>query len=199
MGRTSARLLLVAMLAWSATVNAAPASVWKPAPLPAEVWQTLQATPGIEFGGSPGLSASVQVICDVHCPYCAKLYITLRDERPALRVRWVPIAYFQPDSDRIAAAILASPDPALALDRNYRDYDKATRRGAHQPSGSRRMSLAPPHAELKREWSTMGGYTPMVIALTADGSVLKAAGSTEAFLNPVLDQAAPSVKEYRSW
>lgn len=188
--------LMAACLLW---FGVAQAGVTDVAPLPASAWKLLEAAPGIRIGGKPGQNASVQVICDAHCPYCAKLERTLQQEHPGLVVRWVPVAYFKPDSAVLAAAILASPDPAASLAANYRGYDFTARRGAYRPPSGRQFQLDPAHAALKQQWLKWGGFTPMVIVRTREGHIVQAQGSTAPFLRDALEQAAPPVSPLKGW
>lgn len=187
---------MAACLLW---LGAAQAEVTDAVPLPASAWHRLEAAPGIRTGGNPGQKASVQVICDANCPYCAKLERTLQQERPGLVVNWVLVAYFKPDSAALAAAILASPDPAASLTTNYRGYDFAARRGGYQPPSGRQFQLDPTHDALKQQWLTWGGFTPMVIVRARDGRIVQAQGSTAPFLRAALDQAAPAVNGLKAW
>ncbi|TQD45685.1 hypothetical protein [Marilutibacter aestuarii] len=183
-------------------LSAAPGAVddiLAPRTLSPSAWEMARATRGVVFGGRAGLEPTVQIICDVHCPYCARVYARLGELRPGLRVRWVPIAYFKPDSDRVAAAILSSRDPVASLDQNYRSYDAAQRRGGFSAGSGRAVSLDASHAALKRRWKEWGRFTPMVMVRTTDGTILQASGSTPAFLDPVLDRAAPARQAYEAW
>lgn len=192
------------LLAWLAAAPVAAAAttaheIVAPKVLPASAWDHVKGTPGIVFGRTtPGIP-DVQMICDVHCPYCARVYTQLVERRPALRVRWVPIAYFKPDSDRVAAAILAAPDPRAALDRNYRAYDHAARRGGYGDASADVLKLDASHAALKERWRGWGRFTPMVLVRAGDGTVLQAAGTSPAFLDPVLDRAGRSKQAYDAW
>lgn len=190
------RPMLAACLLW---LGAAQAGITDATPLPASAWGLLEATPGIRVGGDPGHKASVQVVCDANCPYCAKLQRTLPRDYPGLAVRWVFVAYFKPESAALAAAILASPDPAASLAANYRGYDFTTRRGGYRPRAGRPLGLSPAHSALKQQWLKWGGSTPMVLVRTKDGRIVQAQGSTAPFLRAALDQAAPAVGGLKAW
>ncbi|GAB3339023.1 hypothetical protein [Marilutibacter aestuarii] len=166
--------------------------------LPEAAWETLQAAPGIRWSGAQGMKASVQVVCDANCPYCARLDRTLRARHPDLAVRWVPTAYFKPDSEAMAAALLSAPDPSAALAANYRDYDFGKNHGGYAPPPAAKR-LVDGHAALKAAWKQWGGFTPMVIVRTRDGRVLQAMGSGDRFLESVLAQAAPPARVYEAW
>lgn len=194
--RKSRRPLLAACLFW---LGAAQAALTDATPLPASAWRLLEATPGITVGGDPGWKASVQIVCDANCPYCAKLHRTVQHEYPGLAVRWVFVAYFKPESAALAAAILSSPDPAASLAANYRGYDFSTQRGAHRPPVGRQFQPRPAHAELKQKWVEWGGFTPMVLVRTKDGTIVQAQGSSAPFLRAALEQAAAPVRGLKAW
>lgn len=189
-------MLVTACLLWPAL---APAQVENYRPLPANAWQLLEATPGIRIGGKPGQKANIQVVCDAHCPSCARLLLTLEQQRPDLALRWVPIAYLKPDSAAAAAAILASPDPASSLTTNYREYDFTARRGGYSAPGSTQRRLDPAHERLKRHWTKWGGFTPMVTVRTRSGRVVQAQGSAGPLLWEAIDQAAPPANGLKPW
>lgn len=167
-------------------------------PLPPSAWDLVEATPGIRLGESPGRQANIQIVCDANCPYCAKLDRTLRRDYPDLAVRWVPIAYFKPDSSALAAAILADADPAAALDRNYRGYDAVQRQGGY-PVGAGQGPLGQAHQSLKEEWRKWGGFTPMIVVRGSDGRVSKAMGSGKDFVSAAIEAAAPAGRVYEQW
>lgn len=181
----AAILLAVGMSA----VAQASTPLTEPKAVAAGTWRTLAAAPGAAFGSTGSARQAVQIVCDAHCPYCARLYKTLRTDYPGLPVRWVPIAYFQPDSGRVAAAILSSPDPAAALDRNYQNYDTTARRGGYPTDPDRGDALPQPNAALKQHWQAWGGYTPMVFVRDEEGTVFQATGATGAFLEAALGKA----------
>jgi len=194
--RGASRWLLAILCFFAAA--AASAEVKLLQPLSTSAWDLVEATPGIRLGGSPGRQANIQVVCDANCPYCAKLDRTLRRDYPDVAIRWVPIAYFKPDSSTLAAAILADADPAAALDRNYRDYDAVQRRGGY-PAGPAQESLGPAHQSLKQEWRKWGGFTPMILVRGSDGRVSKAMGSGKEFLAAAIEEAAPAGRVYEQW
>ncbi|MBB1088722.1 hypothetical protein H4F99_09490 [Lysobacter sp. SG-8] len=177
---------------------AADAQVRQYRPLPDDAWRTLEAASGIRWMGASGLQANVQVICDANCPYCARLDRTLREKYPSLAVRWVPTAYFQRDSEAVAASLLSSEDPVAALIANYRDYDFDARHGGHVPA-SNGLRLGASHGALEQAWKEWGGFTPMIVVRTRDGRILQALGSNESFVAPVLEMAAPSARRYEAW
>ncbi|QDH71587.1 hypothetical protein [Marilutibacter alkalisoli] len=191
------RWLLPAMLLLS-YAGLAQAESRKYRQLPASAWQQLDQARGVRLTGDAGLTPNVQIVCDPNCPYCARLDRRLREAHKNMPIRWVPVAYFKPDSETMAAAILSARDPVASLEANYRDYDFDARRGGHA-SPSERMRLDPGHAELKRAWKQWGGFTPMIIVRTRDGRILRAMGASDAFVESVLEQAAPPVRAYEAW
>lgn len=170
-------------------------------PMPASTWQVLEAAQGVQVGGSAGGQASIQVIFDANCPYCARLYEALKREHPSVAVRWVPIAYFRTDSGSMAAAILGSLDPAASLDRNFSQYDFKTHHGGCR-SSSGGLYLSAANFALERRWRAWGGFTPMIVIRSRQGRILKTGifGSTSEALRSVVSRAMPAqpgLKPYR--
>ncbi|MBB1060039.1 hypothetical protein [Marilutibacter spongiae] len=166
--------------------------------VPADAWATLAALPGVRMTGAPGLKANVAVICDANCPYCARLDQHLRAQYPSLPVKWLPVAYFKPDSAALANRILAARDPAAELKTNYQNYDARARHGG-LPAAAPSARLPADYAAIRTLWTQWGGFTPMVVVRRADGRVVKAMGSTPEFVDAALAQAAPSLRTYEEW
>jgi thiol:disulfide interchange protein DsbG len=88
-------------------------------PVPAAVWQQLEASHWIA-DGSPKAPRVVYVFTDANCPYCTKFW---DDTRPwvdggKVQLRHLLVGIIAPTSPGKAAALLAEPDPAAAL-ANY--------------------------------------------------------------------------------
>lgn len=181
-------LLLFTVALPCLTATHAQDRMYQPRPLPESAWQVLNAASGVVIGGEGKAEVQVQVIFDAHCPYCARLYERLEQDYPKLVVRWVPIAYFKPDSEHVAAAILATNSPATSLARNFHEYDYARKRGGFRAPPYDRYHLGPKHEALKRRWLDWGGYSPMLIAKTSSGDVVRATGSSEPFLQLALEK-----------
>lgn len=64
------------------------------------------------------------IFFDPNCPYCHKLYETLRPliARRGLQLRWIPVAMLSDTSLGKAAAILQAADPLSALHKNEDDF-----------------------------------------------------------------------------
>lgn len=160
-----------------------------PAQLPAGALDVLNAASGVEFSGSEGSKPDLQLVCDANCPYCAKLYVDIQDRFPEVVVRWVPVAYFKPDSASLAARILSSGDPVASLARNYRAYDFTDRRGGYRPADGQRAMLAYENEVLKRHWREWGGFTPMILAPDGKGQVYLARDTTPSSIRSLLEAA----------
>lgn len=191
---------IVWILSWVLLACALPVSaqVQSERVLPDSAWRLLEGAPGVPWTGATGVRANVQVVCDVNCPYCARLDKVLREDWPALTVRWIPVAYFTPDSEAMAASIMAAPDASGALHDNYRGYDHRERRGGHVPADAEGR-LDPRLGVVRTQWQRWGGFTPMVVVRTADGRIIQAMGSRGALLESALEQAAPPARRYESW
>jgi thiol:disulfide interchange protein DsbG len=79
----------------------------------------------------------VYVIFDPNCPYCSIAWKALRPYiGNGLEVRWVPVAYLQPDSAAKATAILAAKDNQEALRTNEEAFDPKTHEGGIAPAAA---------------------------------------------------------------
>lgn len=190
----------VLALAWALLACTLPVSaqVQTERVLPDRAWRLLEGAPGVWWTGASGARANVQVVCDANCPYCARLDKVLREDWPELAVRWIPVAYFTPESEAMAASIMAAPDAPGALHDNYRGYDHRERRGGHVPADAS-ARLDPGLDVVRAQWERWGGFTPMVVVRTADGRILQAMGSRGPMLERALEQAAPAARRYESW
>jgi thiol:disulfide interchange protein DsbG len=68
------------------------------------------------------------IFFDPNCPYCHKLYVSLRPwvERGDLEARWIPIGTLMLTSAGKAAAILEADDRAAALRENEAKFSRET-------------------------------------------------------------------------
>jgi len=191
---------VVRALAWVLLLCALPAGaqVQNERVLPDHAWRLLERAPGVPWTGPAGARANVQVVCDANCPYCARLDKVLREDWPEQVVRWIPVAYFTPESEAMAASILAAPDASGALHDNYREYDHRERRGGHVPADAA-ARLGRELDAVRSQWERWGGFTPMVVVRTGDGRILQAMGSRGPLLERALEQAAPPARRYESW
>lgn len=180
--------VLLALVAAGPLAAAGPASGTLPS-LPAEAWDVAAQARGVQFNGESGQQPELQIVCDAHCPYCARLYTQLRSRFQDVAVRWVPVAYFRPDSAALAAAILSADDPAAALDENYRHYDAAQRRGGYRQLQDAGGILDYEHELLRQGWRAWGGFTPMVMVRDRSGQVFRARDASPASIRQALSVA----------
>lgn len=185
--KTGYKLALLLGMALAAPLKTTAQESRLPPQLPAGALDVINAAEGIQFNGPQDSRPDLQLVCDANCPYCAKLYVQLRDDLPEHVVRWVPIAYFKPDSASLAAQILSSGDPAAALDRNYRTYDFVERRGGYQSSDGRTHMLDYEHEVLRQHWRDWGGYTPMILAPDGQGQVYRARDTRSSSVRRLLE------------
>jgi thiol:disulfide interchange protein DsbG len=165
--------------------------------VPVEVWEALEGASGIVSGGTSGTTPNIQIIFDMNCPWCARLYMALKQKHPDIAVRWVPIAYFRNDSAAMAAAVLASDHPGAGLDVNFRNYDFQRDHGGYKLDRRHAAgSLAPQHGSLKRLWKTWGGYTPMFLFRNREGEIMLTGGAADWVVESVISRAAPPLRRY---
>jgi thiol:disulfide interchange protein DsbG len=83
-----------------------------------EPFARLESAVGINQPGVNG-APKVFVAFDPYCSYCHKLYSALvkRVEAGELQVKWVPVAFMQPDSLNVASEMLSAADPATSLSK----------------------------------------------------------------------------------
>ena len=98
----------------------------------AAFWERASALPGIDTGPADAHKRMV-VYFDPHCPVCARQWAVLRPYMDEVRIHWVPVAYIDASSARVAAAILSAPDPAAALAANEQAFDFGAGKGGYQP------------------------------------------------------------------
>lgn len=157
------------------------------------VWDILAASPGVEFGGDRTDKANIQMVCDVHCPHCARLYEKLTREHQEVKVRWVPVSYFRRNSESQAAAILSSKDPAANLAINYLRYDYKRQKGWHGQTDPHPASLGKGSHETQNMWRILGGYTPMIIVKDVSGKIQKMPDGSNASVAAAI-RVAPAKK-----
>ena len=98
----------------------------------AAFWERATALPGIDTGPVDAQKRMV-VYFDPHCPVCARQWAVLRPYMDEVRIHWVPVAYIDASSARVAAAILSAPDPAEALAANEQGFDFVAGKGGYRP------------------------------------------------------------------
>ncbi|RAP58162.1 hypothetical protein BTJ49_04045 [Oleiagrimonas sp. MCCC 1A03011] len=166
--------------------------------LPASAWQKVSRAEGVRTGGTASDPVEIQVIVDVNCPYCARLYRMFRRGHPGVAVRWVPIDYLLKDSGRVAAAILQSPDPVASLDTNFLHYhnDYKDSHGGYLPPAGKHFALPRANVELAQDWARWGGSTPMILFRDDRGRILRASGARRDVVDQVLMHVRSSLPAY---
>lgn len=99
----------------------------------AAFWERASALPGIDTGPADAHKRMV-VYFDPHCPVCAQQWAVLRPYMDQVRIHWVPVAYIDATSARVAAAMLSAPDPVAALAANEQGFDVAVGKGGYRPN-----------------------------------------------------------------
>lgn len=75
--------------------------------------------------GAKSSARIVYVFTDPECPYCNDLWKATRTARASdVQIRYLLVAVISADSRGKDAAILESADPAAALEKNERNFDK---------------------------------------------------------------------------
>jgi thiol:disulfide interchange protein DsbG len=101
------------------------------------VYRSLETSTFVETGQHDNPKRTVYVLFDPNCPFCAAGFQALQGYKgSSVRLRWVPVAYLQPDSAARAAAILEASDPAAALAANEMGFDAKDHKGGLKPAES---------------------------------------------------------------
>ena len=119
----------------------------------------------------------IYIFFDPNCPYCHKLYETLRPliAKRDLQLRWIPVAMLSETSLGKAAAILQAADPLSAFHNNEDDFGLSDLGpgGAIAPaavlSDQTRLNLAA-NLSLLQEQNLFG--VPVVVFRATDGEGL---------------------------
>lgn len=121
------------------------------------------------------------IFFDPNCPYCHKLYESLRPwvERGDLEARWIPIGTLMLTSAGKAAAILEADDRAAALRENESKFSRETGTfgGIMEelaPKKETLEQLATNYALLKRSGD---GGVPLMLVKLKDGGVRAVMGA----------------------
>ena len=118
---------------------------------------------------------ALYIFFDPNCPFCHELYKKLRGlvGKTEVQFRWIPLGMLTASSLPKAAAILQSPDPLQAFQKNENDYDFAAN---GQPGGGIEpaASITPKvQAELAANLAIYNGQklfgVPVVVWRKADG------------------------------
>jgi thiol:disulfide interchange protein DsbG len=117
--------MLVLLAITALHVNACGAGNWvtPPGGSPTGLMQRLDRAHWIASGATT--ARVVYVFTDPNCPFCNDLWKAMRTARaPDVQVRYLLVAVISPDSRGKDAAILESAEPAAALEKHERNYDK---------------------------------------------------------------------------
>jgi thiol:disulfide interchange protein DsbG len=120
-------LLPAALLAAAALVSACGKEESAPATAGAAAAQSTSQAVSIEAiqsqaqgftVGSPMSARTVYVFFDAQCPHCGALWYSAKPLKSHAKFVWIPIRLLNDSSELQAAAILASKDPAAAMDEH---------------------------------------------------------------------------------
>lgn len=93
-----------------------------------QFWVESMQLPGIDTGPANS-DKRLLVYFDPNCPMSARQWRILKPYLNTLRIHWIPFAYFNASSVRMAAGLLAAKDPAAAFDFNEEHYNFQTQTG----------------------------------------------------------------------
>ena len=93
-----------------------------------QFWKESMALPGVDTGPASS-DERMLIYFDPNCPMCARQWQLLKPYLQTVRIHWIPFAYFNTSSTRMAAGILAAKDPAAALAFNEDHYNFQTQTG----------------------------------------------------------------------
>ena len=117
--RMSQGLAVLLSAALLAACKDAPAPAAAPAAQKAKTEVSLDAIAAEAQGFSvgPAMSARVAyVFFDAQCPHCSALWMAAKPLKGQARFVWIPVSLLNANSTAQGAALLAAPDPALAMD-----------------------------------------------------------------------------------
>lgn len=133
-----------------------------------------QETHGFEVG--PTMSARVvYVFFDPQCPHCSALWYAAKPLKSQAKFVWIPVRLLNDTSESQGAAILASKDPAEAMDQH--EASMMDRKGGIQPEGK----LDAQKAAVKKNTDLFTRYqfssVPTLITKNAQGAVITHEGA----------------------
>jgi thiol:disulfide interchange protein DsbG len=165
-----------------------------PKQLAQEDWHALKQAAGITVGKG---YVAIHIIFDPHCPYSAKVFERLKQANLKQAIRWVPVAYFKPDSAQLAATLLQSKEPLKALEQNFALYDQQAQRGG-LPVAADAPPLPQPQRYLQRRWMQWSAATPQIVIITNQRTVLAHRNPNDlAFIRAFIAHAG-GLKEYEN-
>lgn len=117
----------------------------------------------------PQDAAHLTVFFDPDCPFCARFWQTLWPRHRDYRIRWIPVAYARPDSNRVAAAILLASDPQAALVHNEEGFHFRQHHGGLMPIYHLPPDLAKAIANNSDFWRHWFGMLPVFFYRSTTG------------------------------
>ncbi|MDP1648432.1 MAG: thioredoxin fold domain-containing protein [Rubrivivax sp.] len=166
-------VVLAALAACSKNEAKAPAaSANVPAAAPAgtsrQAFDTASRGTGFVVG-QPMAARQVLVFFDPQCPHCATLWVNSKPLHDRIRMVWMPVAFIGPSSAPQGALMLASADPAKAMDL-HETLLAGGKGGIAVPGPSDPELLAKIKANTELWKSLDAGSVPhMVYRIAADG------------------------------
>lgn len=112
------------------STNAATAA--KPAPRPVSIAAIAAEAKGFTVG-APMSTHTVYVFFDAQCPHCADLWEAAKPLKSEAKFVWIPVGVLNQASTEQGAALLASKDPATAMDAH--ETSMRARQGGITTSG----------------------------------------------------------------
>lgn len=120
--------------------------------------------------GAPMSSHTVYVFFDAQCPHCAELWDAAKPLKPQAKFVWIPVGLLNPTSTEQGAALLASKDPATAMD----EHESSMR--AHQGGIKANGNIDAQKAEVKKNTGLMTRFgfdsIPTIVAANAQTGAL---------------------------
>ncbi len=160
---------------------AADAGDWSLDPMAAKAAELLSGAERARWIAEGSGPRVVYIFIDPNCPFSHQLFLDSRRAvgKDGLQIRWVIVGVLHESSLGKAAAILASPDPLAALQKNENDWDFGEIPGGGirplpHPDAALRQTLAANFALLQRAgidsfpvlvWRNAKGQARMLIGL----------------------------------
>ena len=120
--------------------------------------------------GAPMSAHTVYVFFDAQCPHCAELWDAAKPLQPQAKFVWIPVGLLNQASTEQGAALLASTDPATAMDAH-----EASMR-AHQGGITASGDIDTQKAEVKKNTDLMTRFgfdsIPTIVGTNAQTGAL---------------------------
>jgi thiol:disulfide interchange protein DsbG len=120
--------------------SAASSSAAAPQPTQAVNLEAIQSEAQGFTVGTPMSARTVYVFFDAQCPHCGALWYAAKPLKTQAKFVWIPIRLLNDSSATQAAAILASKDPAAAMDGH--EASMMDKKGGIKPEGDVSAQLA---------------------------------------------------------